>query len=216
MKIGVLGTGIVGTTLAGKFAALGRSVKMGARDARNEKARKWVESAGAGASSGTFAEAAAFGDIVFNATAGAGSLDAVRAAGRETLRGKILVDVSNPLDFSRGMPPALFTASAGDSLAERIQKELPDAKVVKTLNTMNASVMVDPARVGGDTDVFLAGNDPAAKQSVAALLKDLGWKKPVDLGDLTAARGMEAYVLFWLTVYVASKSPEFNIRIVRP
>jgi predicted dinucleotide-binding enzyme len=215
MNIGVLGTGIVGSTLAGKFAALGHSVKMGARDARNEKARKWAESAGAGASSGTFAEAAAFGDIVFNATAGAGSLDALRAAGRNTLRGKVLDDVSNPLDFSRGMPPALFTAAEGDSLAERIQKELPDTKVVKTLNTMNASVMVDPARVGGDTDVFLAGNDAAAKQSVAALLKDLGWKKPVDLGDLTAARGMEAYVLFWLTVYVASKSPEFNIRIVR-
>lgn len=215
MNIGVLGTGVVGATLASKLVALGHSVKMGSRDARNEKALRWAESAGKNASSGTFADAAAFGEIVLNATAGTGSLDALRAAGQEPLRGKVLIDVSNALDFSRGMPPTLFTAAEGESLAEKIQKILPDTKVVKTLNTVNASVMVDPARVGGDSDVFLAGDDPGAKERVAGLLGELGWKKPVDLGGLEAARGMEAYVLFWLTVFVALKSPDFNVRIVR-
>ena len=138
----------------------------------------------------------------------------MRAAGRENLRGKILVDVSNPLDFSRGMPPTLFTAATGDSLAERIQNEMPDTKVVKTLNTVNASVMLDPARVGGDSDLFIAGNDAAAKERVAGFLKEFGWKRVLDLGDVTAARGMEAYVLFWLQLFVAQKTPDFNIRIV--
>ena len=131
MNIAVLGTGSVGTTLAGKLVALGHTVKMGSREAGNEKASAWVESAGRNASSGTFADAARFGEIVFNATAGAGAVEAVRAAGRENLKGKIVIDVSNPLDLSRGMPPRLFTAADGDSLAERIQAELPDSKVVR-------------------------------------------------------------------------------------
>lgn len=215
MNIAVLGTGSVGTTLAGKLVALGHTVKMGSREAGNEKASAWVESAGRNASSGTFADAARFGEIVFNATAGAGAVEAVRAAGRENLKGKIVIDVSNPLDFSRGMPPRLFTAADGDSLAERIQAELPDSKVVKTLNTINASVMVDPARVHGESDVFLCGNDSAAKQRVASLLGDFGWKNVVDLGGLASARGMEAYVLFWLQLWGALKTADFNIQIVR-
>ena len=215
MNIAVLGTGSVGTTLAGKLVALGHTVKMGSREAGNEKASAWVESAGRNASSGTFADAARFGEIVFNATAGAGAVEAVRAAGRENLKGKIVIDVSNPLDFSRGMPPRLFTAADGDSLAERIQAELPDSKVVKTLNTINASVMVDPARVHGESDVFLCGNDSAAKQRVASLLGDFGWKNVVDLGGLASARGMEAYVLCWLHLWGAQKTADFNLQIVR-
>jgi 8-hydroxy-5-deazaflavin:NADPH oxidoreductase len=215
MKLGVLGTGSVGTALASGFVKAGHEVRMGSRDAGNEKGKGWVAAAGRGASSGTFADAAGFGEIVFNATAGAGSVAAVRAAGQENLRGKILVDVSNPLDFSRGMPPTLFTAAAGDSNAERIQAEVPETKVVKTLNTVNASVMLDPARVGGDSDVFLAGNDPGAKERITAFLKEFGWKRVVDLGDLIAARGMEAYVLFWLQVFMSQKTPDFNIRIVK-
>ena len=126
------------------------------------------------------------------------------------------MDLSIPLDFSRGMPPTLFTAQAGDSLAERIQKEAPDTKVVKTLNTINASVMLDPGRAGGDSDLFIAGNDAAAKERIIAFLKEFGWKRVIDLGDLTAARGMEAYVLFWLTLFLAQKTPDFNIRVVKP
>ena len=176
MKIGVLGTGSVGSALAGGFVQAGHEVRMGSRDAGTEKAKAWAASAGRAASSGNFADAAGFGEIVFNATAGEGSLDAVRAA-RDKLRGKILVDVANPLDFSRGMPPTLFTAAAGDSLAERIQKELPETRVVKALNTLNANVMLDPARAGGDTDLFIAGNDADAKERITALLKEFGWKR---------------------------------------
>ncbi|MEO8191591.1 MAG: NAD(P)-binding domain-containing protein [Acidobacteriota bacterium] len=215
MKIGVLGTGMVGPALAGKLVSLGHSVRLGARAGSN-KAHDWVDASGAGdrASAGSYADAAAFGDIVFNATSGAGSLEALRAAGAENLRGKVLVDVANPLDFSGGMPPKLFTAEEGDSIAERIQNELPETRVVKALNTMNASVMIDPSRVGGESDAFLCGNDPGAKERVTGLLREFGWTNVRDVGDITAARGLEAYVLFWLTLMVSFKTPEFNIRVV--
>lgn len=214
MKIGVLGTGMVGNTLATKFAALGHEVRMGARDAKNEKAAAWAKSAGAKASHGTFADAAAFGEIVFNCTSGAGSLDALTAAGAANLGGKVLVDVANPLDFSHGMPPSLFT-SGNDSLGERIQKSFPQARVVKALNTVNASVMVDPNRVHGASDLFVCGNDAGAKSEVTRILKEwLGWPVVVDLGDITAARGTEAYLLLWLRLWGAFQTADLNIHIV--
>ncbi len=214
MKIGVLGTGMVGNTLATKFAALGHDVKMGARDAKNEKAAAWAKSAGAKASHGTFADAAAFGEIVFNCTSGAGSLDALEAAGAGNLSGKVLVDVANPLDFSRGMPPSLFTSS-NDSLGERIQKAFPQARVIKALNTVNASVMVDPKRVHGASDVFVCGNDASAKSEVTRILKQwLGWPVVVDLGDITAARGTEAYLLLWLRLWGAFQTADLNVHVV--
>jgi predicted dinucleotide-binding enzyme len=215
MKIGVLGTGMVGNALASGLATMGHAVKMGARSAGNEKARQWAESAGGMASAGTFADAAAFGEIVFNATRGDVSLDALRATGSENLRGKILVDVANPLDFSKGMPPTLFTAAAGDSLAERIQKEFPGARVVKTLNTINAAVMAHPERVGGPSDLFLCGKDAEAKSRVRELLHEFGWKTIHDLGDISGARGMEAYLLLWLRLWGALGTADFNVRIVR-
>lgn len=214
MKLGVLGTGMVGSAIAGKLVSLGHEVKMGAREAGNGKARAWAAAAGKGASTGTFAEAAAFGEIVFSCTLGTASLDALRAAGAENLRGKVLVDVSNPLDMSKGMPPTLFTGS-GDSLGERIQREFPDAKVVKALNTVNANVMGDPGRVGGPSDVFVCGNALDAKGRVTGLLEDFGWSRVIDLGDITAARGMEAYLLLWLNLYGALKTADLNVRIVR-
>ena len=215
MKIGVLGTGMVGSAIASKLVSLGHEVKMGSREAGNEKGRRWAAAAGAGASAGTFAEAAKFGEIVFSATLGEAAIEALQAAGKENLRGKVLVDVSNPLDFSRGMPPTLFTAAAGDSLAERIQKAFPDAKVVKALNTVNASVMTDPARVHGESDLFVSGNDADAKEKVTALLRSFGWKSIVDLGDITGARGQEAYLLLWLRLYAVLKTADINIKVVR-
>jgi len=214
MKIGVLGTGTVGSTLASKLVALGHEVRMGAREANNAKAKAWAESAGRGASAGDFADAAAFGEIVLSCTLGEKAVEALRAAKAENLRGKVVVDVSNPLDFSRGMPRVL-TGSAGESLGEQIQQALPDARVVKALNTVNAGVMVDPRRVGGESDLFLCGNDAAAKTRVAALLKELGWTRIHDLGPIVSARGMEAYLLFWLTLMGAFKTADFNVRIVR-
>jgi predicted dinucleotide-binding enzyme len=216
MKIGVLGTGMVGVAIGKKLAALGHEVKMGSREANNDKGAAWAKEAGAKASTGTFADAASFGEIVFNCTGGGVALDALRAAGAANLKGKVLVDISNPLDFSKGMPPTLFTGT-GDSLGERIQKELPDTKVVKTLNTVNCEVMVNPARVnGGDHTMFMSGNDEGAKKQVRAILEEgFGWKDVVDLGDITTARGTECYLMIWLRLYGALKTPDFNVKVVR-
>lgn len=215
MKIGVLGTGTVGATLATKLASLGHEVRMGARRATNDKATAWAESAGAGASHGTFADAAVFGEILFNCTAGTGSVAALESAGAQNLDGKILIDVANPLDFSKGMPPTLFLSN-DTSLGETIQRTFPEARVVKALNTVNANVMVDPGRVPGEHDVFVCGNDAPAKVEVTRILKEwFGWKSVIDLGDITAARGTEAYLLLWLRLWTVLATPDFNVRVVR-
>jgi len=214
MKIGVLGTGTVGAAVATKLVEIGHEVRMGARDSGNEKARRWTSGAGRGASQGTFADAASFGDIVFNCTLGTASLDALRAAGAENLRGKVLVDVSNPLDFSKGMPPVLSTLQ-GDSQGESIQRAFPEVRVVKTLNTVNAQVMGHPERTGGDSDLFLCGNDAEAKSRIRKLLAEMGWKSVIDLGDIRGSRGMEAYLLLWLTLWGALGTADFNVRIIR-
>jgi len=205
---------MVGQAIAGKLVSLGHQVKMGSRSATNEKAAAWVKSAGKGASQGTFADAAGFGEIVFNCTAGAGSLDALQAAGAQKLTDKILVDVANPLDFSHGMPPTLFISN-DDSLAERIQAAFPETKVVKALNTVNANVMVNPGRVPGETDVFVSGNDAGAKAQVTRILKDeFGWTSVIDLGDVKAARGTESYLHLWLRLLGALKTADFNVKVV--
>lgn len=215
MKIGVLGTGMVGSAIAGKLVKLGHDVVMGSRTAGNEKALAWAKEAGARAQAGTFADAAAFGELLFNCTQGAGSLPALEAAGAANLRGKVLVDISNPLDFSKGMPPTLFVSN-DDSLGERIQRAFPELKVVKTLNTVNCEIMVDPARLAGDSDVFMSGNDKEAKLRVAEILRGwFGWKNVIDLGDITTSRGTEAYLPLWIRLWGALGSPDFNIRVVR-
>lgn len=216
MKIGVLGTGVVGQTIATKLVSLGHDVKMGARVAGNEKAEKWVKDNGSRASQGTFADAAAFGEIVFNCTSGMASLDALRQAGARNLDGKILIDVANPLDFSKGMPPTLSVCNT-DSLGEQIQRAFPTARVVKTLNTMNTSVMVDPRLVPGDSDVFVSGNDAAAKAQVTEMLRTwFGWRSVVDLGDITSARGTEMLLPIWLRLWGTFKTPNINFHIARP
>ncbi|HEX9620800.1 MAG TPA: NAD(P)-binding domain-containing protein [Polyangiaceae bacterium] len=215
MKIAVLGTGMVGQAIATKVVAVGNEVMMGARDAKNEKAVAWVKANGVRASAGTFRDAAAHGQVVFNCTSGAAALDALNAAGADNLRGKVLVDITNPLDFSQGMPPMLFTGS-GDSLGERIQRAFPDAKVVKTLNTVNCQVMVDPARIPGEHDVFVSGDDMDAKAEVTRMLKEwFGWKSVIDLGDITTARGTESYVLLWVRLWGSLGTADFNVKVVR-
>ena len=215
MKIAILGTGMVGTTIGTKLVSLGHDVMMGSRTAGNQKAAAWTAAAGRGASHGTFASAAAHGEMVFNCTSGTGALDALAGAGAENLQDKILVDISNPLVFARGAPPML-QFHGEDSLAERIQKAFPRSRVVKTLNTITAAVMVDPARVPGEHDVFVSGNDASAKTRVTEILRDwFGWKNVVDLGDLAASRGTEAYLLFWLRVASAMGKYDFNIHVAR-
>lgn len=215
MKIAILGTGMVGSTIATKLVKLGHEVKMGSRTPDNAKAAEWVKAAGGKASQGTYAEAAAFSELAFNCTAGVGSLAALEAAGKKNLAGKILIDVSNPLDFSKGMPPSLSVCNT-DSLGEQIQRALPDTKVVKALNTINCNIMVDASLVKGEHDVFMCGNDAAAKGRVAELLTgSFGWKNVIDLGDLTAARGQEMYVAFWVRLWGAAGTSNFNIHVAK-
>lgn len=214
MRIGVLGTGMVGRSIGSKLVELGHDVRMGARDAANEKAAEWVSSAGERASQGTFADAASFGELVFNCTAGTASLDALALAGADALAGKVLVDVANALDFSRGVPPSLTVCNT-DSLGEQIQRAYPEARVVKALNTVNCQVMVDPSLVPGEHDVFVCGDDESAKGDVASLLESFGWSRDriVDLGGIAASRGTEAYLLFWLALMGAVGTPSLNIHI---
>jgi predicted dinucleotide-binding enzyme len=214
MRIGVLGTGVVGTTIGTRLVGLGHEVMLGSRTADNEKALAWTEEAGA--TNGTFADAAAFGEFVFNCTNGMGALEALEAAGADNLAGKTLVDVSNPLDFSQGMPPTL-SVSNRDSLGEQIQRAYPDTQVVKALNTMNCAVMVDPSLVPAPHDVFLCGDDTEAKEQVRELLGSFGWPATslLDLGDITAARGMEMILPLWLRLFGATGSGTFNFHVAR-
>lgn len=212
MKMAVFGTGMVGNAIGAKLVSLGHDVTMGSRTATNEKAVAWAKQHKARA--GTFADANAGADMVWNCTGGLVSIAALTSAG--SLDGKLLVDISNPLDFSRGMPPTLGVVN-DDSIGERIQRAFPQAKVVKTLNTVNCAVMVDAARVnGGDHTMFMCGDDVDAKAQVKRILSDdFGWKDVLDLGDIKASRGMEMYLPLWLRMYGALKIGDFNVKVVR-
>lgn len=214
MDIAVLGTGMVGRTLATRLVGLGHTVTMGSRRAGNETAAAWAAAAGERAAEGSFADAAAAAALVVNATAGAASIDALTAAGAPNLAGKVLLDVANPLDASHGMPPTLTVCNT-DSLAEQIQRAFPEARVVKSLNTVNCDVMVDPSVVPGSHTMFVAGNDDAAKAEVRALLESFGWPPGdvMDLGDLGAARGMEMYLPLWLRLWGATRTGHLNVKV---
>ncbi|WP_042364985.1 NADPH-dependent F420 reductase [Streptacidiphilus neutrinimicus] len=213
MKIAVLGTGEVGRTLATRLAGLDHQVTMGSRTADNAAAKEWAE--GNAGAHGTFADAAADADLVVNATGGLVSLAVLTAAGAENLRGKVVVDVSNALDFSEGFPPKIV-APDGVSVAEQLQRAFPEARVVKTLNTMNNAVMVDPSRVPGHHNVFLSGDDAEAKAEVSALLQAFGWADDqiLDLGDLTSARSVEQLVGLWVRLYGLLGTGDFNFAVM--
>ena len=196
MNVGVLGTGDVGKALGRGFIALGHSVKLGGREAGNPNARAWAESHGAKASAGTFADAARFGEWVVLATLGTAVDDVLRAAGKDALRGKIVIDTTNPLDFSQGFPPRLFVGQT-DSLGERVQRALPDCKVVKAFNIVGNAHMFRPQFPGGPPDMLIGGNDDEAKQKVTALLKDFGWSV-IDLGGIESSRVLEPICLAWV------------------
>jgi predicted dinucleotide-binding enzyme len=227
MRIGVLGTGMVGQVLAAKLAEAGHEVVVGTRDPAATLARQEPDGYGNPPFSawhdqhpdvkvGSFADAAAHAELVVNATAGAASLDALRLAGEANLSGKVLVDLANALDFSKGMPPSLLVANT-DSLAERIQRAFPDVKVVKSLNTMNALLMADPRQLAdGDHSVFVCGDDDQAKAQVTQLLTEaFGWRDVLDLGDLSAARATEMVLPIWLRLMGTLRTPAFNFKVVR-
>jgi len=211
MKIGVLGTGAAGQTVAEKLIALGHDVMMGARSADNEKVLGFAQRTGGRA--GTFADASEHGEMVINCTRGDTSLAMLSGLAAE-LRGKVLIDVANPLDFSQGFPPHL-TVSNTDSLAEQIQRALPETFVVKSLNTVNAAVMIEPSRVPGPHTVFVSGNDQKAKGKVMDFLRSLGWQSIIDLGDITSARAAEQLLPLWVRLYSAlGNNAIFNIAVM--
>ena len=214
MRIGVLGTGVVGETLASKLVELGHEVRMGSRTANNEKAAAWASGAGTNASHGTFADAAAFGELLLNCTSGTVSLDVLASAGADAIGAKVLIDVSNPLDFSNGMPPSLSVCNT-DSVGEQIQRAYPNARVVKALNTVNTSVMIDPAVIPGEHTLLICGNDAAAKAEVTALLGAFGWpaERVLDLGDITGSRATEMYLPLWLRLFGTFGTPAVTIQV---
>jgi 8-hydroxy-5-deazaflavin:NADPH oxidoreductase len=226
MRLGILGTGAVGKTLAAGLNGMGHEVMVGTRDPGETMSRADPDQFGNPPFSawrrehpevelGTFDEAAAHGEMVVNATSGVVSLEALEVAGEENLNGKVLVDVSNPLDFSQGMPPTLSVSNT-DSLGEQIQRRFVDARVVKTLHTMNAYLMVDPAQLAGaDHTVFVCGDNAEAKAEVTELLRGFGWTDILDLGDISAARGTEMLMPIWLRLFGALQKPVFNYKIVR-
>jgi predicted dinucleotide-binding enzyme len=227
MRIAVLGTGMVGQAVAGKLTALGHEVIVGTRDPEATLARSepdflgnppfkvWRE-AHPEVGLGRPAEAAAGAELIVNATNGAGSIEMLESAGEDNLAGKVLVDIANPLDVSQGMPPSLFVCNT-DSLGEQIQRRFPQARVVKTLHTMNCEVMVDPAKVPGEHDVFVCGEDVDAKRQVTELLQSFGWpvERVRDLGGIASARGTEMYVALWIRLWGALGTGYFNIAVVR-
>lgn len=226
MKIAVFGTGSVGRLLAARLATLGHEVVLGTRDVTETLARtepdawggpsfpSWLEAHPA-VRLASYSEAAEHGELVVNATNGAGSVAALTLAGAENLDGKIVVDVSNPLDFSAGMPPTLFVKDT-DSLGEQLQRAFPGARVVKTLNTLTGALQAEPAQLAaGDHTVFVSGNDDDAKHTVTSLLASLGHTDVIDLGDITTARGVEMYLPLWLRIWGAIGTGSFNIKVVR-
>ncbi len=217
MKIAVLGTGAVGRALSGRLSALNHDVVVGTRDpAATSTSSEYAEwAAGQPAVSlAAFADAAAGADLVVNATGGGVSLDVLRLAGADNLAGKVVIDVSNSLDFSQGFPPTLSVSNT-DSVGEQIQRAFPETRVVKSLNTMNNSVMIDPAALGESTTVFVSGDDPEAKSVVTDLLTSMGHTDVIDLGDITTARGVEMMLPLWVRLMGPLGTATFNFKVVR-
>lgn len=215
MKIAVLGTGDVGRTLGSALIRAGHDVTLGSRTADKAEAVDWVRAQGERAATATFLDAARSAALVFNCTAGAHALAVLELAGADNLAGKVLVDVSNPLDFSHGFPPTLTVCNT-DSLGEQIQRAHPEAKVVKAFNTLANPLMVDPAKLPGDHILMLCGNDEAAKEQVRSLARSFGWRDSqlLDLGGIEQARGTEMYLALWVRLYGRLRTPLFNLALV--
>jgi 8-hydroxy-5-deazaflavin:NADPH oxidoreductase len=227
VNIAVFGSGMVGRAISARLAELGHDVVLGTRNVEDLMSRtergmggqlapfsEW-HAENPAIKVATYSDAAAHGELIFNATSGSAVLDVLGLAGESNLDGKVLADISNPLDFSAGFPPSLFVCNT-ESLAERIQSAFPNTRVVKTLNTTNASVMVTPGQLaGGDHTMFVSGNDAGAKARITELLREFGWKDVIDLGDITMARGQEMVMPLWLRLMGALETPAFNYKIVR-
>ena len=219
MNISILGSGVVGRTISTKMTAIGHNVFLASRNIQETKAREkfaeWFAKNNA-VQLLEYKDIPADTDIFINCTQGEGTVAALQAIGKDKLKKKIILDIANPLDFSKGMPPGLFISNT-DSLGEQIQREFPKSKVVKGLNTMNCHIMMNPSIVPGDHNVFLSSDDSKAKREVTALLVSVGWKESniIDLGDITTARGTEMILPIWLRLWGALGTAEFNFHIAK-
>lgn len=213
MKVGMLGTGDVGRALGNGFIGLGHDVKMGSREANNEKATEWAAKAGLRASSGTFADAAAFGEMIVISTLWTATENVIRLAGPKNFAGKVVIDTTNPLDFSQGMPPRLSIGHT-DSAGEQVQRWLPDARVVKCFNIVGNAHMVKPQFPGGPPDMFFCGNDPEAKQVVAKICADFGWPT-IDIGGIEGARLLEPMCILWVVYGMKAGSWNHAFKLLR-
>ena len=212
-RVGVLGTGEVGRRLAAGFRSRGHEVMIGSRDLSKVELREWLSADGAGIEAGTFAEAAAYGHLLVLAVLGIAAEEAIAAAGPENFSGKVVIDAMNPLDFSGGFPPKL-SIMGGDSLGERIQHKLPDAKVVKAFNTIGNPYFVDPSFSEGMPTMLIAGNDEGAKRTVADVLADFGWSDTVDIGGIEGSRELEAICIVWVKIGGARGSWDHGFKLL--
>jgi 8-hydroxy-5-deazaflavin:NADPH oxidoreductase len=220
MKTGVLGTGMVGEMIGTALIQKGHEVMMGSRTTNNEKAAAWAAKNGNKACHGMFEDAAKFGDIIFICVNGSIAADVLQQAGADHFINKVVIDLTNPLDFSNGFPPSLLPNYCNTySLGEEVQKILPAAKVVKALNTVTASLMINANLVNnGYHNLFICGNDIDAKNTVKHFLADnFNWKPElmIDLGDIKSSRLTEGMIPFWVGVMEAEQSAIFNFMIVK-
>jgi len=214
MKVGILGSGAVGRSLGKGFASNGHEVKLGSRTPSKREVQDWLKTAEGNVSAGTFAEAASHGEIIVLCTLGEATEDAIKLAGTQNFDGKLVIDATNPLDFSQGMPPGLFVGTT-DSLGERVQRMLPNAKVVKCFNIVNNQTMTSPRMKEGLPDMIICGNDEGAKRQVASFLKEFGWGEPIDIGCIDGARWLEAYTALWVRLAVKLGSWTIAAKILK-
>jgi len=196
-RVGVLGSGDVGKRLAAGFRSRGHEVMIGSRDPAKPELREWLSGDGTGVEAGTFEQAAAHGELLVLAVLGNAAEEAIAAAGPENFHGKIVIDTTNPLDFSKGFPPGL-SISGKDSLGERVQRALPQAKVVKAFNTIGNPYFLDPHFKEGEPTMLIAGDDAEAKHTVRDALADFGWSDVVDIGGIEGSRELEAICIAWV------------------
>jgi 8-hydroxy-5-deazaflavin:NADPH oxidoreductase len=221
MKYAVLGTGMVGRAIADRLDGLGHDVVVGTREPEATMARTDGDAPYAAWATehpdvrlATFADAAAGADVVVHAGSGGAALDLLASAGADNLAGKVLIDISNPLDFSAGFPPTLFVKDT-DSLGEQVQRAFPETRVVKTLNTLTAELMVRPDGLPEGSTVFVSGDDAEAKAVATAMLTEFGHTDVIDLGDITTARGTEMLLPVWLRLMGSLGTATFNFKVVR-
>jgi 8-hydroxy-5-deazaflavin:NADPH oxidoreductase len=212
-QVGVLGSGEVGRRLAAGFRSRGHDVMIGSRDPGKPELREWLSGDGAGIQGGTFAQAAAHGELLVLAVLGDAAEQVIVDAGPGNFSGKVVIDAMNPLDFSAGFPPKLSIAGE-DSLGERVQRTLPDAKVVKAFNTIGNPYFVDPAFSEGPPTMLIAGNDDDAKRTVGDVLADFGWPPPVDIGGIEGSRELEAICIAWVKIGGARGSWDHGFKLL--